>query len=194
MSARKHSPGIFWFCLKFLVLLIPLLWLWWTLVPYYGQVLLQASGGVLKYLFGMPIVAGVVEPKEILNTGTKLTFHLSNGHHPSMTIALLVTNLPPYLALVLATGGLAFWKRMRILLYGTLILCAGHILFIIVALRFQAQLMKISEIPTATVQFFLTLPFMLWIVFAYWDKIMAAASGESKTPVTAEKSNSKPAE
>ena len=44
--------------------------------------------------------------------------------------------------------------------------------------------MLISEVPTALVQFFLTLPFMLWIVFAYWEKLMTLfqdkASGTEK--------------
>jgi hypothetical protein len=42
-------------------------------------------------------------------------------------------------------------------------------------MRFQTQLMKASEVPTAVVQFFLTLPFLLWIAFAYWDKIASSA-------------------
>ncbi|HDP35853.1 MAG TPA: hypothetical protein ENN29_12185 [Candidatus Hydrogenedentes bacterium] len=90
-----------------------------------------------------------------------------------MPIALLVTNLPPYVALVLATAGLAWKKRARILVYGCAILIFFHVLFIILALRFQDAMLQVSEIPTAVTQFFLTLPFMLWIVFAYWERIIS---------------------
>ena len=47
-------------------------------------------------------------------------------------LADVVTNLPPYVALVLATSGIRIWKRVRILGYGCAILIATHMLFFIV--------------------------------------------------------------
>ncbi len=78
------------------------------------------------------------------------------------------------MALVLATKGLRLVRRLRILLYGCGILMVGHVLFIVVLMRFQEALKSASEVPTAVMQFYLTLPFLLWIVFAYWDRLVGA--------------------
>lgn len=169
---KKKTWGLPGFCLRFLAYIIVLVILWWLLLPAYGQLLLQVTGITLRHLLGVAIEAGRVEASGMLNTGTKIVFTIA-GHERSMHIALLATNVPPYVALVLATVGLALRRRIRILLYGCGILCGFHALFIIVALRFQDILLKASEIPTAIILFFLTLPFMLWIVFAYWDRILS---------------------
>jgi hypothetical protein len=178
MSKKKKSWGLPLFCGKFLVFVIVLVVLWWLLLPYYGQVLLQVTGVPLRYLFNMPILAGRIETAGVLNTNTVLVFTLQERER-SMPIALLATNVPPYIALVLATAGLTWKRRARILVYGCGILCLFHAVFIIVAMRFQDTLMRVSEIPTAVAQFFLTLPFMLWIVFAYWDRLLQL--GQDKT-------------
>ena len=172
---KRHGRGLLWFCVKFLVFVSVLVMLWWRfMLPGYTWLLGQATGQVLNHAMGMAIEAVGRDVKGVFNTGTDLVF-VVGGHTRAVPIALLATNMPPYWALVLATAGLAFWKRLRILLYGTAILCASHAVFIITIMRFQAQLMKASEIPTAVVQFFLTLPFLLWVAFAYWDKIMSTA-------------------
>lgn len=168
---KRRGRGPLWFCVKFLVFVgvLVMLW-WWFVLPAYGWLLGQATGEILRNAAGVPVEAVRVDARGVFNTETNLVFFVS-GHPRTIDIGKLATNVPPYWALVLATAGLAFWKRLRILLYGTAILCAGHAVFIITVMRFQAQLLKVSEIPTAVVQFFLTLPFLLWIAFAYWDKI-----------------------
>jgi hypothetical protein len=172
---KRRGRGPLWFCVKFLVFVSVLVTLWWWFVlPAYGWLLMQLTGGVLKFVVGLPIEAGRIDAKGVFNTGTDLVFCV-DGRDRVLHIALLATNVPPYLALVLATAGLAFGRRLRVLLYGCAILCAGHAIFIVTVMRFQAQLMRASEIPTAVTQFFLTLPFLLWIAFAYWDKIMSTA-------------------
>lgn len=176
-AGRSQAWGLPAFCLKFLVAVIALVMLWWWLLPYYGYVLLQATGIPLRYLFGMAIEAGRVEASGLMRTGTQLIYTIA-GHERSMHIALLATNVPPYAALILATAGLGWLRRIRILLQGVGILCLFHMLFIIVALRFQDDLLKVSEIPSAIILFFLTLPFMLWIVFAYWDRIRSLGRGK----------------
>ncbi|NLN94147.1 MAG: hypothetical protein GX130_12690 [Candidatus Hydrogenedens sp.] len=168
---NQRSWSVAVFALKFFVLVIILGVLWWKVLPFYGQVLLQVTGLPLKYALGVPIDSGFVETEGVLNTESRLVFSVQ-GHERRMKIAHLVTNIPPYIALVLATAGLTWRRRGLILLYGCGIICFFHVFFIIMAMRFQDKLMQISEVPTAMVQFFLTLPFMLWIVFAYWDKLV----------------------
>lgn len=154
---------------KFCLALMVLAPLWWLCLPAYGWLLLQGCGGVLKGLAGMPILAGRVEVQGILNTESLLAFYVGDRERV-MKFALLVTNLPPFIALVIATPALAWPRRLRIALCGTAILVAGHALYIVVALRFGALLADNGELSTALSQFFLTLPFVLWIALAYWRR------------------------
>lgn len=175
---KKQTWGLPGFCLRFLVFVVALEILWLLVLPYYGQALLQLAGIPLRHIFGMAIEAGRIETQDILNTGTRLIY-VVNGIERTMPLAKLAANVPPYVALVLATAGLLWKRRLRILLYGCAILCVFHVLFIIIVLRFQEALLHVSEVPTAVIIFFLTLPFMLWIVFAYWDRILARNQGKS---------------
>ncbi len=180
MSTKTGRGSVAFFCAKFLVFVIVLVVLWWLFLPWYGQALIQATGMPLRYIMGMNVEAGNIEADGVLNTNTVLTL-VVDGRGRSMPIALLVTNLPPYIALVLATAGIGWKRRVRILVYGCCILCFFHAAFIIVALRFQDAMLQASEIPTAVIQFFLTLPFLLWIVFAYWDRIVVTAQDDADT-------------
>jgi len=181
--SKRYGRGLLRFCAIFLVFVSVLVMLWWCFaLPAYGRLLGQATGLILKYAVGVPVdaVRVVPDPKAVFNTETNVDFFVG-GHWRSIDIGKLATNLPTYWALVLATAGLAFWKRLRILFYGTFILCAVHAAFIVIIMRFQEQI-KGSEIPVAVVQFFLTLPFLLWIAFAYWDKITAAGGAAKPGP------------
>jgi hypothetical protein len=177
MSRKRSRRGILMFCLLFLILVLVLVPLWWLCVPWYGVVLATVCQPILHGPLGMPIADSGVTPHGFLNTETQI-FFVHDGRNRGMGLALAVTNVPPYWALVLATAGLGFWRRLRVLLYGTGILFACHVLLILVLLRYGDWLQEYSEIPTAVIQFFLTLPFLLWVVFAYWDKLMAMTTPE----------------
>jgi exosortase/archaeosortase family protein len=172
LTKNTRTRKLMRFCVNFAVWIVVVMvaW-WWLLLPYYGYVILQASGGILRFVLREPILAGHIVASGLLNTETQVVFVLPAGHERAMPIALLVTNLAPYWALVLATSGLGLWRRFRILAYGSGILFAGHILFIVLIFRFQESWQRDSELPTAIIQFFLTLPFLLWVIFAYWDHI-----------------------
>jgi exosortase/archaeosortase family protein len=170
------------FCLKFLVIVVVLVVAWWSLLPVYGYFLLQASGAILRHVMGVPILAGWIETGGVLNTDSWMYFRIEGVNDKKTALALLITNLPPYLALVLATPGLRWVRRLLILIYGCAILVAGHILFLVVVLRFQEALREYSELPTAVMQFYLTLPFLLWIVFAYWQRLLGARNGSFSKP------------
>ncbi len=178
LEEGTRTRNILVFSAKFLASVSLLVLLWWELLPYYGNFLLQTSGTLLKYVFGVPIEYGYISPRGLFNTGTKLIFRIG-PREPALDIALLVTNIPPYIALVLATAKMGLLRRLKVLLYGCGILIAGHILYIAIVLRFQEALRNASEIPTAIIQFFLTLPFLLWIIFAYWDQIISRTRKDS---------------
>ena len=154
---------------KFCLALLVLAPLWWLCLPAYGWLLVQGCGSLLKWGLGMPILAGHVDVRGILNTESLLTFYVGNREQ-HMKFALLVTNLPPFLALVIATPVLRWKQRLSIAASGAAILVAGHVLYVMVALRFGNILAANSEVATAISQFFLTLPFLLWIAMAYWNR------------------------
>jgi hypothetical protein len=189
METLTRRRSVMLFCLRFLVLVVVLVVLWWLFLPVYGLLLVQSSGAILKLLFSAPIDYGQIRPEGILNTKSLLVFGIG-GRESSLPIALLVTNVPPYLALVLATLGLTWRRRLLILFYGVAILVIGHIVFLVYALEFQlsaraagAASAHMAEIPIALGQFFLTLPFLLWIVFAYWERL-AGYFGEEEEEET----------
>ncbi len=172
MTTRGKAVGILGFAARFFLLLMPLLAAWWLMLPWYGWALMQASGTVLRGPLGVPIVSGAVQAEGVLNTDSRMSFTLADGRSRTLKIALLVTNVPPFWALVLASPGLAWRRKLRALLAGSAILAAGHWAFIVIAMRWQDALMRASEVPTAIIQFFLTLPFLLWIALAYWEKLV----------------------
>ena len=178
MSTTEKRGSLFFLCVKFVVFLVPLVWGWWSLLPYYAEGLMQVSGRILVSVFDFPIDSGHIVVGGLLNTETQLSL-VSQGRGLKQPIAVLVTNVAPYWALVLATSGITWLRRIWILLFGSAILIAGHILFIVLAVRLKDLLAINPEIPYAVSQFYLTLPFLLWIVLAYWDKI-AGYMGESK--------------
>ena len=182
MNGERKMLGLFLFMLRFIVLAVVLVCAWWSVLPLYGQVLVQAAGGAARFGFGVPVTGVAVHAEGLLNTGTVILFQLTDSEQHvierKMPVALMVTNLVPYLALVLATAGLALRRRLLVLLYGALIIVAGHILFITMLLSFQDSLKQVAEISTATIQFFLVLPFLLWIWFVYSERIAGYLSEE----------------
>jgi hypothetical protein len=154
---------------KFGLALLVLAPLWWLCLPAYGWLLVQGCGTVLKWGLGMPILAGHVDVRGILNTESLLTFYVGDREQ-HMKIALLVTNLPPFLALVIATPAIAWKRRVTVAATGALLLLASHGIYVVLALRFGELLAANSDVATAISQLFLTLPFALWIALAYWQR------------------------
>lgn len=181
MSKPEPGSGSLWlFVIKFLVGIVVLVGIWWQfLLPGYGWLLGKICGALASTLLGVPVDGSTILVDGLFNTHTTLEFAVGD-RRPAMPIAQLVTNIPPYIALVLATAGIKLRRRLRILAYGCGILFAGHVLFLCTLLRFQDRLLEHPEIPVAFVQFFLTLPFMLWIVFAYWDRVVALLADNGK--------------
>lgn len=191
MSHRPAVLQIVWFCFKFVAFSAVLLALWWTIQPYYARLVGQLAGMGLKYLGGIPIEALLVEVDEagVLNTKTQLVYIYQGRRYP-LAIAYLIANIPPYIALILATGGITWRRRLRALAIGIGILFAGHVGFLAYLFAFARQVQESPQVPTAVGLFLLTLPFMLWIVLAYWERLVEvfeepgaeSDKGEEKAP------------
>ncbi|MCX8065015.1 MAG: hypothetical protein N3G21_07570 [Candidatus Hydrogenedentes bacterium] len=168
-SSRAVMPlfRTVWFCVKFLIVVIPLVCLWWSLIPVYGWLLVQISGWILKYVMSVPILAGGIRSEGFLNTASTIYFVIEGYEFEKASpIALLVTNLPPFISLMFITKMKLRTKLIRSLI-GTGIITLGHILFIVIVLKYQEVLKEYSELPIAVIQFYLTMPFMLWITMVF---------------------------
>ena len=164
-SVRK--AGLWLFIAKFSIWIVLLLSIWWGFLMLAYAWLVGTACAVLS----MHVDDIQIAPEGLFNTETMLTFVVAGQPH-AFPVALLVTNIPPFVALVLATSGLALAKRLRAVLYGVGILFTSHVLFISVLMRFQEQLKAHPEVPTAIMQVIIaTLPFILWIRLAYWDRV-----------------------
>ncbi len=163
----------FAFCIKFIVVVVPLVCIWWALIPVYGWVLVQISGSILKYIMGVPIVAGGIRPSGFLNTASTIYFAIQGYEFEKVSpIALLITNLPPFISLILITK-ISWISRLKKILFGSTIIILGHILFIVIVLRYQEVLKEYSELPVAVIQFYLTMPFMLWIAMVFRERFLS---------------------
>lgn len=167
------------FGLRFLAVAIVLVPLWWLIAPYYGWFLVQCGGVLLRDLWGMPLTAGHIETRGILHTESALVFYLDD-HPARMKFVQLITNLPPFVALMVATPALPWRYRVTTTLLGASLLGSGHVLFIVLALRFSTALQQHGELPTALAQFYLTLPFLLWIVLAYGHRFALPNRAQSE--------------
>jgi len=157
-------------CLKFAVLAPICLVVWLWLLPAYTWLLGQATGLVLRVVLRVPIETVVVTRDGFLNTGTALAYALTNGHQPTMhDVGKLVTNVAPFIALVLSTSGLGLWRRVKVAVLGFVIIFLFHGLTIV--LRFVSTGSKLA-LPNTIGFIAVTLPFLLWIVLAYWDKLV----------------------
>ncbi|MBI5091267.1 MAG: hypothetical protein HZB26_02355 [Candidatus Hydrogenedentes bacterium] len=183
MRHGDRRRSVLLFCFRFLVYAtVCLAGLWWLILPHYAWGLGQCAGGILKYTMGKPIESLEVQAGGTLNTETLLVFYTPGKKHP-IAVAALATNLATYAALVLATSGLVLGRRMKVLGLGLLILLITHVLYIVLAFYFAAYIANASEIPMALAEFFIMVPFLLWIALAYWPQLGAAiARGQKDQP------------
>lgn len=192
MTSETPARGtVALFLLKFALFATLLLTLWWWVVqPRYVWAAGQAAGVLIQYVMGVPLegMRVAVDERGVLSTMTSLVY-LHDGDTAQIKVAFLVANLPAYAALVFATGGIGWPRRLRALVYGGGILFAGHVVFLVVMFTFARKVQAAPEVPTAFGIFVMTLPFLLWIVFAYWERASAWFDGtagrdgeKTKTP------------
>ena len=168
MAVPSPGKSTLWLCLRFIVLAPICLVLWLLVLPAYTWCVGHAAAMFLRYVVQTPIDGVVVTPAGLLNTDTELAYVIGPHRRTMKDVGHLVANIAPFIALVLATPALGVWRRLRILGIGIAIIFLFHAATII--LRFVAGR---TTLPTAIGFIAITLPFLLWIVLAYWDKLTA---------------------
>lgn len=192
--AAGRGRNIVAFCLRFILCAPLCLVLWLVVMPLYTWLLGHVTGLVLTYILRAPIqdtvVAFALSGDElavnvaeggvfglshyyqlvfniiVLATRVQLTY-VVDGHWLTMSaIGHLVANLAPFTALVLATPALPARRRLKIIAIGAAIIFVSHGATIV--FRFSAGK---TALPTAIGFLSITLPFLLWIVLAYWKKL-----------------------
>ena len=158
------------FCARFLVVAPLCLLAWWALLPAYAWCLGQLTRLVLYPVLDAPIDEVLVERHGILSTGSLLRF-VRAGATRSIPVGQLVSNVAPFAALVLATPGMAWRRRAVTLGIGSVLLALGHATYLPLVFVFAPTIAASPAIPTALGQVFITLPFLLWILLVYWERI-----------------------
>jgi len=156
------------FLLKFAVVAPVCLLVGWEAAPYYAWVIGQGAGMLLVVVFGVSIEAMRVTEEGILNSKSLLVF-VVDGQERSLPIVPLVTNLPAYVALVLATVGLVWRRRLVALGIGCGVLAVTHVAYVVLVFVYSDVLQKAPQIP----EMLITLPFLLWIVLIYGRELTA---------------------
>lgn len=180
MSGQAPSRwAVTLFLLKFVIIVAGLLLVWWWIVqPPYVWVAGQTAGILIRYVMGASLdgMRVAISEKGVLSTMTSLEY-IYGDDTARINVAFLVANLPTYFALVLATSGIGWARRAKALAYGGSILFAGHVVFLVVMFTFAQKVQAAPEVPTAFGIFVMTLPFLLWIVFAYWEQALGWFEG-----------------
>jgi len=179
MTREAPARGaVLFFLLKFAVLAGILLAVWWIIQPYYVGAVGSVARIAISVVGGITIDGVKVEVDDtgVLNTKTLLVYKYE-GRDVAIKVAFLVSNLPAYIALILATGGIGWARRLRALGIGCAILIVGHIAFLAIMFTFSREVRAAPEVPTAFGLFVMTLPFLLWVVLAYWERAAAWIEG-----------------
>ena len=163
---RGYLREVLLICLKFCVIGPLCLVLWWWISPWYGWCLGQISGGILQNVFREPIVAFRVHTNGLLNTTSQLVFARESGGERKMWLCYLITNYAPFVALILSTGGMGILRRLKALGIGSLIIFTGHIFILTIMYKVAP-----TGILAAMYSVFHTLPFLLWIILAFWGRL-----------------------
>ena len=180
MAQEKRALGILFFCLKFIPAVAVCLTLWWLFLPYYGAFLGAVSEFLIGNLTDVSVDGYAVEPDGILQTTTTLAI-ITGGQEMPIEIGHLVTNLPVFVALMLATGALTWRWRAGMTLLGAAILVVGHATYLTLTFRYAGLISEAPQVPTALGEVFLTLPFLLWIVLGYWPQVREFFAGTQET-------------
>ncbi|MCP4643041.1 MAG: hypothetical protein GY851_21525 [bacterium] len=168
MARPGSIGGILWFAARFAIAAPLCLVVWWLALPWYAAVLGDVTGWVLRTVAGAPVTDVSVVVAGILNTESQLRF-VGEGFERSIPIGQVVSNVAPFLALMLATLGVTVRRRILLMVEGTVILLLCHAVYLNVAFLAARAIARWPQVPMAVGQLFITLPFLLWLVLTQWS-------------------------
>lgn len=174
MNTPWRTRDAAWFGTKFLGSVMVCLLLWSYVLPYYVWLVGEVSGILLKYLGGVRVDAVEIESRGVLHTSMTLTYAV-RARRWSLEIGLLANTVPPYFALVIATAGLAWSRRVRLAATGLAVLAFTHVLFVFLFYTMKNHLEAAEPFLHAVGTFLLTMPLFLWIVLVYWQQVFVPA-------------------
>ena len=158
---------------------------WWLMLPAYAWFTGHLAVLILHYVGGIPVERVVIERHGFLNTGTELAFVLHGTAHPFPAGVPVLSTVVPFVILVLATPGLALRRRLRVLMTGSAVLFAVQLAFLVTAFALRRQIAEARQISASITEVSFTLPFLLWLLLAYGDRLRALLGGR---PVDAKSS------
>ena len=178
MSVRRSAAIL---AGKFIVLAPICMVVWLLVLPVYAHVLAYAAGSVFRYGFGLNVMGIRVNTAGFLNTDTSLTYTIMTTERELPELGHLVANVAPFVALVLATPRLKLGRRLRIIGIGTGLIFISHVATVVIRLVGRGPVMGRTPLSTTIGFASITLPFLLWIVLAYWGELMAILGNEPPT-------------
>ena len=174
---------------KFIVLAPICLVVWLLFLPVYAHILAYAAGSVFCYGLGYNIMGIQVKVAGLLNTDTSLTYTILTTEVTMPELGHLVGNVAPFVALVLATPRLKLRRRLRIIGIGTGLIFVSHLATVVIRLAGRGPIMGRTPLTTTVGFVSITLPFLLWIVLAYWGQLMAFLGDEPATAPAGDKAD-----
>ena len=176
---------------KFIVLAPICMVVWLLVLPVYAHILAYAGGSIFRYGYGLNVMAIRVDAGGFLNTDTSITYTIMTTEKTLPQLGKLVGNVAPFVALVLATPRLKLRRRLRIIGIGTLLIFISHLATVVIRLIGRGPVMGQTPLTTTIGFVSITLPFLLWIVLAYWGQLMALL-GEEPAAAPAGEQRDKP--
>jgi hypothetical protein len=178
------------FLLRFAIA-APLCFVFWFqfLLPLYAHAI-GALALYVVYLTADSSIQGVLIVRDgLFNSLTTIQF-VTATERPTLPLAQVCTNVAPYLALVLASGGLKWKRRAAVAFIGVLILALIHLLHLVCAFVWRDTVAAHPQVPTVLGQFVITLPFLLWIILCHWNSISGLVANAKSAEGTAGNSDS----
>jgi len=159
---------------KFVVLAPICLVVWLLFLPVYAHILGHAAAGIFHYGLGYEILEVKIRAAGFLNTDTSLTYRLADREVTMPGLGHLVGNVAPFVALVLATPRMRLRRMLGVIGIGVALIFISHLVTLVIRPMVRGPVeMARTPLTTAVGFFSITLPFLLWIVLAYWGQLMA---------------------
>ena len=157
---------------------------WLYILPFYAEILAYAAALVFRHVLGYERVAVGVEAAGFLNTRSALQVSFSYNDVTMPNLGHLVANVAPFAALIFATPQLKLWRRLLALFGGVSIIFVTHVATLALRLSARDVVFGTGRTPlSTTIGFFsVTLPFLLWIVLAYWGHLSCLLAEEPEKP------------